>query len=139
MKIEGVSSLLVGGSAKPQAAFDAPHFSELLDPRDGGAGRLAQTSEQTVRHAAQQLVASTLVLPVLAQANKDPLKSDLFHGGQAEEMFQSQLDTQMADRITDRSRMPIVDSVYQSIMQQARRGRFSGQRSSPEPKLNIHG
>ena len=124
MKIEGVSSLLTRGGAKPQAAWDGPHFSEVLDPRDGGAGRLAQTSEQTVRQAAQQLVASTLVLPVLAQAHKDPLRSDLFHGGQAEEMFQSQLDTQLADRMMARSRMPIVDSVYRGIMQQARRARF---------------
>lgn len=82
---------------------------------DAATDRRTATREQEARLVAEQLVASTLVLPILSQARNDPFKSDLFHGGKGEEMFGSQLDTILAERITSSSRMPIVDAVYRSI------------------------
>ena len=96
-------------------------------PRHDGAGapvfkigdtatdRRTVTREQEARIVAEQLVASTLVLPILSQARNDPFKSEMFHGGKGEDMFGSQLDTILAERITSSSRMPIVDAVYRSI------------------------
>lgn len=82
---------------------------------DTATDRRTATREQEAHLVAEQLVASTLVLPILSQARNDPFKSDMFHGGKGEEMFGSQLDTILAERITSSSRMPIVDAVYRSI------------------------
>ena len=119
---------------------NATDFNALLNPRDGATDRSKQTIEQKVRKAAEQLTASSLVLPVLAQSHKDPFKSDLFHGGQAEDMFQSQLDTIMADRITSSSHFPIVDSIYKKIMVRAGKSQAKNSATQPTPGgLNIHG
>ncbi len=72
--------------------------------------------EQQVRQAAQQLVSSTFLKPLLEQMRKDPLGSDLFHGGAGEDLFRSQLDTILADRITSRSELPMVEALYERLM-----------------------
>jgi len=72
-----------------------------------------------LRTAAQQLVASTLVMPMLAQMQDDPFRSDLFHGGSAEDMFNSQLNIELADRIVAKANFPIVDQIYQSTIRNA--------------------
>jgi len=105
----------------------AQHAASQVVARRDGAGasvfkigdtainRRTVTREQEARIVAEQLVASTLVLPILSQARNDPFKSEMFHGGKGEDMFGSQLDTILAERITSSSRMPIVDAVYRSI------------------------
>ncbi len=67
------------------------------------------------RTAARELVASTLLYPLLRQAREDPFQSDLFHGGQGEEVFAQQLDTILADRITQATRLPIVDAIERRL------------------------
>ena len=69
-----------------------------------------------LREAAEQFVASALMLPLLAQARQDPFRSELFHGGSAEDAFQSQLDTILADRITRGSNLPLVDVVVEHVL-----------------------
>ena len=49
----------------------------------------------------------------------DPFKTDLFHGGQGEEIFGQQLDTIYAERIVARADFSIVDAVYKSIAKNA--------------------
>lgn len=140
VKIEASRQSLPTWSAQPPAAVDAPHFSELLNPRDAAAGRTAQSDSQKVRQASQQLVSSTLILPLLAQIRKDPFRSELFHGGQAEEMFHSQLDQKLADRITSRANLPIVEAVSRSIMQKAGQLKNKRGESGAAPsRLNVHG
>ena len=67
------------------------------------------------RTAARDLVASTLLYPLLRQARESSLDSDLFHGGRGEEAFAQRLDTLLADRITGASRLPIVDAIAERL------------------------
>lgn len=71
--------------------------------------------EKDLRKAAEQLVATTFIQPMLAKMREDPFKSDLFHGGRTEEIFGEQLDTILSERIVSRSNFSIVDAVYNSI------------------------
>ncbi|MCC7191697.1 MAG: hypothetical protein IT444_02850 [Phycisphaeraceae bacterium] len=95
----------------------APAFSAMLASLDGATDRRKQSVEETARQAAQQLVATTLVQPMLAQMNNDPFKTPMFHGGQAEETFNQQLQTILGDRITAGANFPIVRTVYKQLMQ----------------------
>ena len=64
------------------------------------AGNAQETSiQREVRTAAREFVAIGLVQPLFALMRNDPFKSDLFHGGQGEEMFGPMLDQHLASRI----------------------------------------
>ncbi len=93
----------------------ATHFSELIAPRDGATDRAPQSDQAQVRTAAEDLVAITLIRPLLEQARRDPFRTDLFHGGFAEDTFGAQMDWIVAQRITQAARLPIVDAVYQRL------------------------
>jgi Rod binding domain-containing protein len=81
----------------------------------GGAGSLTSAEAKQLRQATEQMVASAFILPMLQQIRQDPFKSDLFHGGQGEEMFGQLLDTQLADRIVKRTNFPLVESLYNEM------------------------
>jgi hypothetical protein len=108
-----------------------PHFSELLKVNDTKTDRIPETTSDTVRHSAQEFVALSLVQPVLAAARNDPFRASMFHGGQAEDAFGQQLDAQLAQRITQRANLPVVDAVYRRIMSLAQR-RNGAQVKGPE-------
>lgn len=88
------------------------HFSDVLATRDAATDRILKSKETQAYEAAQSLVATTLIQPILSQIRDDPFRSALFHGGTAEDAFGAQLDTILADRITQASNFPIVDSIY---------------------------
>ena len=89
-------------------------------PSEAGFERelASATARKKVREASQQFVASAFILPMLQQMSSDPLLSDLMHGGFAEDAWQSQLNTILADRITMRSNLPLVDAIEEKIMKQ---------------------
>lgn len=109
-----VTAALRDGGAKPQAAFDAAL---------AGQGR----SEGELREAAQQLVATALVMPLLEEVRQQPLDANLFgDGGFGSDAFKAQLDTQIADRIVKKGNFALVESVYQHVMRQAALKRADG-------------
>jgi hypothetical protein len=79
-------------------------------------GQMTDSDKQQIRESAQQLVSSSLVLPMLAQIRESSLKSDLFHGDFAEDAFGAQLDTQLADRMVAKSNFSIVEAIYQKMV-----------------------
>lgn len=81
-------------------------------------GKARAQAQQQAREASEQLVASTLLLPLLQQMRNDPFKTDMFHGGSAEDIFGAQLDTQLADRMASSMRLPVVEQVYERITRQ---------------------
>jgi Rod binding domain-containing protein len=92
--------------------------SDGLDPKKA----------KTLRKTAEQLVATTFIMPMLAKMRDDPFKSDLFHGGQTEDIFGQRLDTILAERIVSKTNFSIVDAVYRSV----------ADRVAPPPANNIN-
>jgi Rod binding domain-containing protein len=111
----------------PAMPSAAQPFKLSAKPRVQALGSDGQikpvTDKDPLREAAEQLVSTSLLQPLLKQSHADPFKSKLFHGGQAEEMFTQQLDEQMADRMSTRMSMPIVDAIYRQYSQQASAGK----------------
>ena len=112
------SGLLKSMSSTPSGV--GTPFSTVMAARSGAADRSSMKGQDLARQTAQELVATALVQPLLARLRHDPLKSDLFHGGQAEDIFGQQLDTILSDRIVQGSRLPVVDAVYRTLMQRGR-------------------
>jgi hypothetical protein len=80
---------------------------------------LDQDKAKALRKASEQLVATTFIQPMLSKLREDPFKTDMFHGGQTEEIFGQRLDTIMSERIVAKADFAIVDAVYRSIAKQA--------------------
>lgn len=91
-------------------------FAALLNrPGTAQAANMSDKQKDEVRHAAEQLVSSALILPMLQQIRETSLKSDLFHGGFSEDAFGAQLDTELADRMVAKSNFAIVDAIYRKM------------------------
>lgn len=91
-------------------------FAQLLHTADPATDRTPRSTDAQTREAAESLVASTFIGPLLAQVRQDPFRSDLFHGGLAEDIFAAQLDSTLAQRITHATAMPLVDAVYNRVL-----------------------
>lgn len=71
--------------------------------------------EDDLRQAAEQFVSTSLLTPLLAASRQDPFRSELFHGGFGEDAFMQQLDQILADRMSQRMSMPLVDAIYNKL------------------------
>jgi hypothetical protein len=78
-------------------------------------GDADRSGRDEVRDAARSLVAISFIQPLLTEARQDPFRSEMFHGGFAEDAFGAQLDSIIAEQITKRADMPLVESVYRQI------------------------
>ncbi|MEM6334029.1 MAG: rod-binding protein [Planctomycetota bacterium] len=83
---------------------------DLLDDASAPAG-----TDNELYEASQQLVASAFIAPLLQQVRDSAREGNMFYGGSTEDLFGHQLDQQLADRIVQSSRFPIVDAVYRQI------------------------
>lgn len=110
------------------AAPTAPDasFAQAMQEADR-AGRDGRPEE--IRDAAEKLVASAFIMPLLEQVRESAKENDLFYGGTGEDLFGQQMDTQLADNIVHSSRLPIVDAVYQQFARHAGLGE----------QVNTHG
>lgn len=108
---------------------------QALQVRAGGVAADGADAERAkdLRKAAEQLVATTFIQPMLAKMREDPFKNDLFHGGRTEEIFGEQLDTILSERIVSRADFSIVDAVYNSI---AKKGNLP---AAPAQGVDTHG
>jgi Rod binding domain-containing protein len=120
------SPMLQPGGMTPPAEDG---FSAALRDAERAA---AQGDEKTIRDAAEKLVASALVMPLLEQMRASAKQNDLFHGGSGEDLFAQQMDTQLADRIVSATRFPLVDAIHQQFQQ------FQ-QAAALGRELNAHG
>lgn len=82
-----------------------PSAAQLAPPADG------PTSE--AREAFHDFVGQTLFGQMLSSMRKTVEKPAYLHGGQAEEIFQSQLDQLLVEEITDASAESIADPMYE--------------------------
>ncbi|MBB6430357.1 rod-binding protein [Algisphaera agarilytica] len=124
-------------SLSAPAIYTEGRESRYTGSRDFAAelDRAAKTSGEVenpeLREAAEQLVATAFILPLLEQARQDPFKSDLFHGGQGEEVFGQQLDVIYAENITQSANFGISDALVR---------RFETTLNhDPESQVNLRG
>jgi len=68
-------------------------------PVDGRSFDAELQRQSDVREFARQFLSSALVRPIFQQMHESPWKSELFHGGFAEDTFNGMLDTHLADRV----------------------------------------
>lgn len=93
---------------------DSP-FAQWLESHNASSGQTPQPNTDQVREAARSLVAISFIQPLLTEARQDPFRSEMFHGGFAEDAFGAQLDSIIAEQITKRADLPLVESVYRQI------------------------
>lgn len=74
--------------------------------------------DTTAREAFQDFVAGTFYQQILKALRSTQEKPAYFHGGQAEEMFQSQLDQQVAEDLAKTNGGTFADQLYQSFSRQ---------------------
>ncbi len=117
MNISPITSVQSGMSALTVCAATRPTFGPVL----------AEATQ--AKEAAQKLVASAFVLPLLQELRADPFRGQIGHGGMGEDLFGLQLDTIFADRIVAGSRFSLVEAVYERVT--SRPGRME--------QLNTHG
>ena len=127
----GPSSELAAGSpwgtpstsltqALAPAQRDERSFQGLLDRSQQGADAAGATGRsqafgQTLRGAAEQLVATAFIQPLFQHMRDDPFRSDRFHGGAGEKAFAPLLHTELADRVASAPGWPLVDSIVRSL------------------------
>ena len=111
MTLDALQPSMIPMTAMPQS----PPVAEA-----GFAAQLqaVQARGETARTAAEQLVAQTLVLPVLSSMREGPFLEGPFKPGNAERRFAPLLDQYMADSITASSRSTLVDSVVDRLLSQ---------------------
>lgn len=77
-----------------------------------------QTPEQrrvALEQAAKEVVSSTFFGEMLKLARKNPFKSEMFHGGRGEEMFQAQLDSELARRAGTSVKNNLSDAIVKRL------------------------
>lgn len=120
------------GGSNPVDAASGSTFAQALQQTTSGSPDMPAPVKPSLRDAADQLVATAFILPLLEQAREDPFKSDLFHGGRGEEVFGQQLDVIFADRITRSADFGLSDAIAQQFSQSAKS-------STPQTEIDLRG
>ncbi len=96
----------VGNLNALRSSFDAAR-GVAADPITSG-------QPLTEKEAFQSAVAGTFFKLMLQSLHKMHGKPAYFHGGQAEEMFQNQMDQQLSDEFAKSHGAPLTDALYQA-------------------------
>jgi hypothetical protein len=88
------------------------------EPSRGFATELQAATDRigSARQAAEQLVSTSLVLPILASMREGTFLSGPFKPGTMERRFGPMLDVHTAEAITSSSRFDLVDSVVDQLV-----------------------
>lgn len=115
----GFQAMLSAQSAAlltPQASVppqDGPAATSGDATMDSDAGTSAAEDDGDVREAFQSFVGQTLFGMMLKEMRKSVHKTPYFHGGMAEEVFQQQLDTVLAEKLADASGERLANPMYE--------------------------
>jgi len=112
--------------------------SPIKAPVELGEAERNQRDEE-VYEAAQQLVSSAFVAPLLAHAREIAKQNDMFYGGSTEDLFGQRMDQMLADKIVASSRFPMVDAVYREITTRGRGWRGDAAQPAVGGRVNTHG
>ena len=116
MQIGMIDNLNANAATQAKTATGAV----LADRRDPQFVAMLKKADDNVQKLADKIVASTFFMPVLTMIREDPMKSELFHGGFAEEVFGQQLDTVIADRMAAKTTLGVTEKLRNNIMNNIR-------------------
>ena len=86
----------------------------------GSKGRVQQLEQQKLRKAFQTFVAGTFYKQMFKSLRKMNKPSAYFHGGQAEEMFRSQMDQEVSENLAKRQGDALSGPMYHAFAQRLR-------------------
>jgi len=113
-----ISGTLNPVSSPPSASLGAeiPHeaFSGYLRSA-GSPGRVSRREEEAMT-AAQQLVATAFIRPILAELGEANFASDRFQPGAGEKRMRPLLDAEIGDRIASSPGFPLVEAVRDRLL-----------------------
>ncbi len=127
------ASFSTNATARPSAAgasgFVAPSFGKGLEAQRsfseslgalaraaGAESRLKRTETDRAREAAEKLVSTTLVEPILKQLRETNNAAPPFGATPAEKQFGALLDHRLAQDIVQSANLPIVDRVARDLL-----------------------
>ena len=94
-------------TAGPRPAAHGPRPADHA----GDFARQVEQARVNLEKLAHKLVASTFLAPMLNRLQEDPLRSDLFGGGFAQDAFARKLNTQLADRMAGAMKLGVVGDI----------------------------
>lgn len=104
----------LGGASQTPPSAHTPDASKLVNAPefDLSEAGSASTEAEPLREAFQDFVGQTLFGSMLASMRKSVGKPAYFHGGRAEEVFQSQMDQHIVEDLSDASASTISDPMF---------------------------
>ena len=96
-----------------------------------------ETSAQKARKAAEGLVSTTFIEPILKQMRESNNTPPPFGPGKAEKQFATLLDTQLADKIVHAANFPLVERITNDILRNMPADPAAPQ--TPKQTLDIKG
>ena len=92
-----------------------PLWHPATDAAEGHAQQLAEAhhDDEELREVFHQFVGETFYRQLLSSMRKTTSKPAYLHGGRAEEAFQSQLDTVLAEKMTQAGDGSLSDAMYE--------------------------
>jgi len=121
-------SAIMAARGNPLGAARDRELADLNAPRSPRSfahliGRIMDSAKQTpekhdaeVRKHVEELVASTLVAPILKNLNEDPLESGLFKKTHGEKALRPMLEAEIAKKIVHHMRSGLVDQVARRLL-----------------------
>ncbi len=105
-------SLAISGMLGNHAGLAVEQAAQLQAVADADAVNEANASDKELRAAFQEFVGKTFYGQLLKSMRKSIGKPAYFHGGRGEEIFRSQLDQIVVERIAETSAAPLADSMF---------------------------
>ena len=106
-----------------------------LAARQGLSGKTPLENAEAVRDAFTHFIGETFFSQMLKAMRKSVGKPAYFHGGQAEEIFRSQLDQTLADEMTKASADKLADPLFER--QFPRHAAFLKERTNDEHESRL--
>ncbi len=114
--ISGLSSTPASFGVGSRAGGGSVDFSASLSAALGGKENRAARDP---RQAAEELVAITLVQPILSQLRESDLGAEPFAASEGEKRFGALYDAEIARRIVSSGRFPLVDALARQMRERS--------------------
>ncbi|MCL4199008.1 MAG: hypothetical protein KJZ69_16080 [Phycisphaerales bacterium] len=125
-------------SAEADRAADAPaSFARILSQRMKSDLSPQRRREQVYRNV-EELVAQTLVVPVLERLGSDPLNSGLFERGDAEKALRPLLEAEVSKKIVAGMRTRLVDHMARRLLASAQATGAPPTAGAAEPQQRLN-